>query len=147
MSSNIDRFENIRNAYDILEVLPTASQSEIKKAYRAKARATHPDRNPPNEKDAWEKRFQEVQEAYEILSNPQTRKEYDKYLDSKKADENAQYENLWDKGIPGQDDTKTEIARKKWYDDIKLQKEYAPNFKKEDSVGTRKRRIWIYAFA
>lgn len=147
MSSNIDRFENIRNAYDVLGILPTAGQAEIKKAYRAKARATHPDRNSPIEKEMWEKRFKEVQEAYEILKNPQTRKEYDEYINAKNAPWDTQYENFWDKVRSSQDSIKTEDARKKWYDDINIQKEYAPNFKKEDGSRTRKRRIWIYAFA
>ncbi len=145
MASNIDRFENIRNAYDVLGVLPTAGQTEIKKAYRAKARTTHPDRNPPNEKEVWEKRFQEIQEAYEILSNPQIRKEYDEYLDSRKANESALYTTSFHKNESGQDDTNA--ARKKWYDNIELENEPVANFKKKGSLGTKRKRVWIYAFA
>jgi hypothetical protein len=147
MTSSIDRFSNIRNPYDVLGVLPTAKQTEIKKAYRAKARMAHPDRNPPNEKDAWEKRFQEIREAYEILSNPQTRKEYDDYLDAKKASVNIQHENFWDKVRLSQDEIKTGDARKKWYDEFNLQNEPVANFKKRSVLGVKKRRIWIYALA
>ena len=85
MASIIDRFPYIKNPYDVLRILPTAKQTEIKKAYRTKAMITHPDRNPLNAKDTSEKSFQEVHEAYEILSNPQTRKDYDEYLDARKA--------------------------------------------------------------
>jgi len=147
MASNIDRFANIRNAYYVLGVLPAANQAEIKKAYRVKARATHPDRNPPNEKETWEKHFQEIQESYEILKNPQTRKEYDEYLNSKKDSGDTQYENFWDKVRSSQESIKTEDARKKWYDDIKLENEPVANFKKKNSLGTKRKRIWIYALA
>jgi curved DNA-binding protein CbpA len=147
MASNIDRFSNIRNAYDVLGVLPTANQTEIKKAYREKARTAHPDRNPPNEKEVWEKRFQEIQESYEILKNPQARKEYDEYLNARKDSGNTQYENFWDKVRSSQDSIKTEDARKRWYDDIELENEPVANFKKKGGLGTKRKRIWIYALA
>jgi len=118
--ASIDKFSNIKNPYDVLGVLCTAKQAEIKKAYRAKARKTHPDRNPLNEKDASEKSFQEIRKAYEILSNPQTRKDYDEYLDARKATGNSQIGNFWNKVRSRPDEIKSDIARKKWYDEIKL---------------------------
>lgn len=145
--ASIDKFSNIKNPYDVLGVLHTAKQAEIKKAYRAKARKTHPDRNPLNEKDAWEKSFQEIREAYEILSNPQTRKSYDEYLDARKAAGNTQFGNFWNKVRSSPDEIKSEIARKKWYDEIKLQNEHVTNFKKEWNIGTKKKRLWIYTLA
>ncbi|MDE1862697.1 MAG: DnaJ domain-containing protein [Thaumarchaeota archaeon] len=81
----MDRFSRLGNLYEILGVSHGAGQQEIKKAYRAKARLTHPDRKPAAEKEVWEKRFEEVQEAYEILSNPVTRGDYDDYLASEAA--------------------------------------------------------------
>lgn len=57
--------------YSILEVPHDASPDEIKKAYRRRAIELHPDKNP-DDLQATEK-FQELQEAYECLSNPQVR--------------------------------------------------------------------------
>lgn len=63
--------------YKILGLAKGASEKEIKKAYRKKARKFHPDLNPDN-KDAHQK-FQQINEANEVLSDPENRKKYDKY--------------------------------------------------------------------
>jgi len=72
--------------YKVLGIKKNATESEIKKAYRKLARKHHPDLNP-NDKVA-EKKFKEINEANEVLSNPENRKKYDKYgKDWKHADE------------------------------------------------------------
>ena len=63
--------------YKILGLDKSASQSDIKKAYRKLARKHHPDVNP-NDREA-EKKFKEINEANEVLSDPEKRKKYDKY--------------------------------------------------------------------
>lgn len=63
--------------YKILEVDPKASEADIKKAYRKLARKLHPDLNP-NDKEA-HKKFQAINEANEVLSDPEKRKKYDLY--------------------------------------------------------------------
>jgi molecular chaperone DnaJ len=66
-----------RDYYEVMGVAKNASSDEIKKAYRKLAMKHHPDRNSDS-KDA-EKRFKEVKEAYEMLSDPQKRAAYDQY--------------------------------------------------------------------
>ncbi len=64
-----------RDYYKILGVPRTATQAEIKKAFRKLAREHHPDRNPGDE--SAEKRFKDVNEAHAVLSDPEKRKQYD----------------------------------------------------------------------
>ncbi len=66
-----------RDYYEVLGVEKSASQEDLKKAYRKLAMQFHPDRNPDN-KEAEEK-FKEAAEAYEILSNDDKRQKYDRY--------------------------------------------------------------------
>jgi molecular chaperone DnaJ len=65
-----------KDLYDILGVKPEATDEEIKKAYRKLARKYHPDVNP-GDKEA-ETKFKEISEAYDILSRPEKKAEYDR---------------------------------------------------------------------
>jgi molecular chaperone DnaJ len=65
-----------RDPYQVLGVQRTASADEIKKAHRKLVRQYHPDRNPDDKKA--EERFKEVQQAYDLLSDPDKRKSYDR---------------------------------------------------------------------
>jgi curved DNA-binding protein len=65
-----------RDFYEILDVPRTATQDEIQKAYRKLARQHHPD---VNKDPGAEDRFKEISEAYDVLSDPQTRRRYDAF--------------------------------------------------------------------
>jgi DnaJ-class molecular chaperone len=69
-----------RDYYEILGVARDATPEAIKKAYRALARKYHPDVNPGDKKA--EAQFKEVQQAYDILSEPEKRSRYDRYGDA-----------------------------------------------------------------
>jgi curved DNA-binding protein len=73
--------------YKILGISKTATDEDIKKAYRKLARKLHPDLNP-NDKEAG-KKFQQINEANEVLSDPEKRKKYDQY--------GEQYGENWEK--------------------------------------------------
>ncbi|MBA2505329.1 MAG: molecular chaperone DnaJ [Thermoleophilaceae bacterium] len=65
----------VKDPYRALGVEKKASQEDIKKAYRKLARRWHPDRNPDDPKA--EDRFKEIQEAYDLVGDPEKRKEFD----------------------------------------------------------------------
>jgi len=70
----------LENLYNILGISPTASGEEIKKAYRSLAMRHHPDRNPH---PGAEIRFNAIKTAYETLSDPKKRHEYNQSLNNR----------------------------------------------------------------
>lgn len=75
----------MKNYYQILGVLPTAESVVIKAAYKALAQRYHPDKNP-DKSDEYKRKMQEINEAYEVLSNEDKRKEYDGIFFNSEAD-------------------------------------------------------------
>src|SRR5690242_17130556 len=74
---------NLKDYYEVLGVKRDASPDDIKKAYRKNARKLHPDLNP-GDKTA-EEQFKQLQQAYDVLSNPEDRKLYDQYGENWRA--------------------------------------------------------------
>jgi molecular chaperone DnaJ len=67
-----------KDYYESLGISRDADEAEIKRAYRKRAKELHPDRNPADKVKAAEE-FKRISEAYEVLSNPQRRAQYDRY--------------------------------------------------------------------
>ena len=80
-----------KDYYKILGVERKASEEEIRRAYRDLAKQHHPDRNPDNKQA--EERFKEINEAYQVLSDPQKRSVYDRV--------GSDYSNWQRRGAPG----------------------------------------------
>jgi DnaJ family protein A protein 2 len=70
---------NNTKLYDLLEISPTASDNEIRKAYYRLAKLNHPDKLQEGDKEAAEEKFKEIKFAYEVLSDKSKREIYDKY--------------------------------------------------------------------
>ena len=72
-------FEDIakKDLYQILDVDKKSSQHDIRQSYRKLAQIYHPDKSNPSDKEFHEEKFKEIAEAYEILVNNKTRREYD----------------------------------------------------------------------
>src|SRR6476646_8282146 len=88
--------------YKVLGLDKNASQEDIKKAYRKLARKHHPDLNP-NDKEA-HKKFQQLNEANEVLSDPEKRKKYDQYgADWKNAGQFEEAQRQHSRGHTGSD--------------------------------------------
>lgn len=83
--------------YDVLEVGRDADDDTLKKSYRKKALQWHPDKNIANEVAAKQK-FQLIQQAWEVLSDPQERAWYDKHRDQILKGNQSNYEDdRWEK--------------------------------------------------
>lgn len=74
----MDSSKNKSNLYEVIGVPKTATEEEIKKAYKKQAIKLHPDRNPNNQEEA-NKQFQELNRAAKILTNAESRKRYDQF--------------------------------------------------------------------
>ena len=69
--------ESKRDYYEVLGIPKTATEAEIKKAFRTTAKKYHPDMHPGDKE--CEEKFKEAQEAYAVLSDPEKRRQYDQF--------------------------------------------------------------------
>ena len=86
----------MKNYYEILEISQNASKEIIDKAYRVLAKKYHPDSNKPEDKQWAEEQFKEINEAYEVLSDENKKREYDQNLINANTQNNEteEYEKL-----------------------------------------------------
>lgn len=84
----------MKNYYEILEININASKEVIDKVYRTLAKKYHPDTNSNEDKKWAEEKFKEINEAYEVLSDEEKRKEYDMKLKSDRDTTDKELENL-----------------------------------------------------
>lgn len=88
---------NVETLYDILEVSRKASKEVIEKAYKTLAKKYHPDLQTAENKEIAEKRMKEINEAYDVLSDEQKRKEYDEKLEAEEErKKQEEYQNSMD---------------------------------------------------
>lgn len=90
--------DRMKNLYHVLGITNTATEEEIKKAYRTLSKKYHPDVNPGDSER--EERFMEISEAYAILQNSQKRQEYDKMLMAEEKKYNSKKKEKKDYGRP-----------------------------------------------
>ena len=92
----LDLFKKLGNLYTILGIEPTDDKKAIKKAYKTQSLLLHPDKNPsPNASMTilrlifiiLDEEFHRLQQAYNVLSDPQQKEQYDKYLKNQKYHE------------------------------------------------------------
>ena len=87
-----------KNYYEILEVNKNASQEIIEKAYKTLIKKYHPDLQPPELKPKYEEKIKLINEAFEVLSNEQKRKEFDLTLSSNEISV-EDYNNLYNENL------------------------------------------------
>lgn len=87
-----------KNYYDILEVNKNASPEIIEKAYKTLVKKYHPDLQENNLKSIYEEKIKKINEAYDILSNQEKRKNYDLFLKNNEIS-NDDYNNLKNENI------------------------------------------------
>ncbi|KAK9063791.1 hypothetical protein SSX86_017663 [Deinandra increscens subsp. villosa] len=101
------QINNKKNLYQVLslESSQNVSSHELKKAYRAKARQLHPDVSPSDKKEECTKRFVELREAYEVLSDPDSRRLYDLSLvgeHGRSREQNVRFSRMvWEMQLDG----------------------------------------------
>ena len=124
-----------KDYYKILEVDSNATAEQIKKSYRRLAMTYHPDRNPGNK--AAEDMFKEINEAYDVLSNPEKRQKFDLMRDGKNnttdfytKNSGSSYSGKYTTGGKTSTDSKSASKAQKDADDFDLDLEY---FKRKTS--------------
>ncbi|MBP0017047.1 MAG: DnaJ domain-containing protein [Cyanobacteria bacterium SBLK] len=88
-----------QNYYEILNIAPTATPEDIKMAFRRLARQYHPDFNPNNPQA--EEQFKRILDAYEVLWNPERRRQYDLQLGIEAEEKKPHQANEWDFYVQG----------------------------------------------
>lgn len=130
----------MKNYYEILEINEKASQEVIERVYKLLAKRYHPDMNMDNPKEAEEK-FKEISAAYEILSDPKKRKEYDEELQNEKQKEEMKQKsnNAQNSNDYFERNTNTTTINKKEaedfdQDELKYRKEFIKNMARQQAI-------------
>lgn len=102
----LDSVKQTSSFYELLGISENVGLSDIKQAYRQLARKYHPDVCPPEQAEEYTRRFIEVQEAYETLSDPRRKNLYDSYM-SGRIHSGVSGTKRWDY-------TEEELAKEEW---------------------------------
>ena len=125
------------NLYEILEVSETASEETINKIYKIQAKRYHPDlQKTDQEKKIAEEKMKKINDAYDILSDPQKRKEYDEKLETeRKKQEEKIYNDMIQKYKESNFSNQTDLSN-----EYEIKEENAIN--QQESVQQPQRRVY-----
>lgn len=124
----------MKNYYELLEVSQSASQEVIEKAYKTLAKKYHPDlQDTVNKKDA-EQKMKEINEAYDIISNPEKRNAYNQELEKIEQTRQEQFQNYYKEEIKHTYNNKDNYKQSNYNTIQKQEQQFQNDFIKQQQI-------------